>query len=337
MGHASVHRTGDIFMVKAIRIHKPGGTDAMVYEDVEVGEPGPGEVRLKQKAIGVNFIDVYQRTGAYALPGYPAVIGMEAAGVVEAIGKGVKGFEKGDRVAYAANPPGSYAEKRLLPAHRLVKLPDGIKDKVAASIMLQGMTAQYLLKQTHKVKKGDWILVHAAAGGMGLLLCQWAKHLGCHVIGTTSTKEKAKLAKKNGCDYPILYTEEDFVARVKEITGGKGVAVVYDGIGKDTFLKSFECLALRGHLVLFGAASGAPDPINPGMLSAKSASLTRPTLFHYTADAKDLQAMAKDLFKVVESGAVKIQKAKEYKLADAALAHADLTGRKTTGSLILLP
>jgi NADPH:quinone reductase len=323
-------------MVKAIRIHKPGGPEAMVYEDVEVGEPGPGEVRLKQKAIGVNFIDVYQRSGAYVLPSYPAVIGAEAAGVVDAVGKGVKGFKKGDRVAYGTIP-GGYAEARLAPAVRLVKLPDGIKDKVAASIMLQGMTAQYLLKQTNKVKKGDWILVHAAAGGMGLLLCQWAKHLGCHVIGTTSTREKAKLAKKNGCDYPILYTEEDFVARVKEITGGKGVSVVYDGVGKDTFLKSFECLGIRGHLVLFGAASGPVEPFNPAMLGQKSASLTRPTLFQYAIDAKSLQAMANDVFKVVESGAVKIQKPKEYKLADAAMAHQDLTGRKTTGPLILLP
>jgi NADPH:quinone reductase len=323
-------------MVKAIRIHKPGGPEAMVYEDVEVGEPGPGEVRLKQKAIGVNFIDVYQRSGAYVLPSYPAVIGAEAAGVVDAVGKGVKGFKKGDRVAYGTIP-GGYAEARLAPADRLVKLPDGIKDKVAASIMLQGMTAQYLLKQTNKVRKGDWILVHAAAGGMGLLLCQWAKHLGCHVIGTTSTREKAKLAKKNGCDYPILYTEEDFVARVKEITGGKGVSVVYDGVGKDTFLKSFECLGIRGHLVLFGAASGPVEPFNPAMLGQKSASLTRPTLFQYAIDAKSLQAMANDVFKVVESGAVKIQKPKEYKLADAAMAHQDLTGRKTTGPLILLP
>jgi NADPH:quinone reductase len=323
-------------MAKAIRIHKPGGPEAMVYEDVEVGEPGPGQVRLKQKAIGVNFIDVYQRSGAYALPAYPAVIGSEAAGVVDAVGKGVKGFKKGDRVAYGTIP-GGYAEMRLAPADKLVKLPDGIKDKIAASIMLQGMTAQYLLKQTHKVRKGDWVLVQAAAGGMGLLLCQWAKHLGCHVIGTTSSKEKAKLAKKNGCDFPIVYTEEDFVARVKEITGGKGVAVVYDGVGKDTFLKSLECLGIRGHLVLFGAASGPPDPFNPALLAAKSASLTRPTLFQYAIDAKSLQAMAKDVFKVVTSGVVKIQKPAEYKLAEAAKAHLDLTGRKTTGSLVLVP
>ncbi len=324
-------------MVKAIRIHKPGGIDAMVYEDVDVGEPGKGEVRIRHKAIGVNFIDVYQRSGAYPLPAYPAVIGMEGAGIVEAVGKGVKGIAKGDRVAYAAMPPGAYAEKRLMPADRLVKLPDAIKDKTAACIMLQGMTAQYLLKQTYKVKRGDWVLVHAAAGGMGLLLCQWAKAIGARVIGTTSTPEKAKLARKNGCDHAIIYTQEDFVARVKEITGGKGVAVVYDGVGKDTFLKSLEALAIRGHLVLYGAASGPPDAFNPAMLGAKSASLTRPTLFHYTAAPKDLQAMAADVFRIVRSGKVKIQKPTEYKLADAARAHADLTGRKTTGPLILVP
>lgn len=324
-------------MVKAIRIHTPGGIDAMVYEDIEVPEPGKGEVLLKQKAIGVNFIDVYQRSGTYPMAAYPAVIGMEGAGVVEAVGKGVKGLVKGDRVAYAAAPPGAYAEKRVMPAHRLVKLPKTINDKTAACIMLQGMTAQYLLKQTHKVKRGDWVLVHAAAGGMGLLLCQWAKSMGAKVIGTTSTKDKAKLARKNGCDFPIIYTEEDFVARVKEITGGKGVAVVYDGVGKDTFLKSFECLALRGHLVFYGAASGAPDPISPAMLGAKSASLTRPTLFHYSADNKALQVMAADVFKMVTSGKVKIQKPTEYKLAEAGRAHADLTGRKTTGPLVLIP
>jgi NADPH:quinone reductase len=324
-------------MAKAIRIHKPGGIDAMVYEDVEVGAPGPGEVRLKQKAIGVNFIDIYQRSGAYALPAYPAVIGMEGMGVVDAVGKGVTALKEGDRVAYAAAPPGSYAQTRLMPAHRLVKLPDEIKDKIAACIMLQGMTAQYLLKQTHKVKKGDWILVHAAAGGMGLLLCQWAKHIGCNVIGTTSSAEKAKLAKKNGCDHPINYTQEDFVARVKEITGGKGVSVVYDGVGKDTFLKSFECLAPIGHLVLYGGASGNPDPIAPMMLGAKSATLSRPSLFHYTADAKALQAMAKDVFKAVVSGVIRIQKPKEYALADAGKAHDDLAGRRTTGPLVLIP
>jgi NADPH:quinone reductase len=323
-------------MVKAIRIHKPGGIDAMVYEDVEVGEPGKGEVRIKQKAIGVNFIDIYHRSGAYVLPSYPAIIGSEGAGIVEAVGKGVTGLKKGDRVAYGT-ARGGYAEKRIVGAEQLVKLPAAIKDKTAACIMLQGMTAQYLLKQTQKVKRGDWILVQAAAGGMGLLLCQWARHIGCRVIGTVSTRDKAKLAKKNGCEFPIVYTEENFVERVKEITKGKGVSVVYDGVGKDTFLKSLECLGIRGHLVLFGAASGPPDPFNPAMLAAKSASLTRPTLFQYAIDRKSLQAMAADVFKVVASGKVKIQKPREYKLSEAGRAHADLAGRKTTGPLILVP
>lgn len=324
-------------MVKAVRIHKPGGPEAMVYEDVSLKPPGPGEAYVRQTAVGVNFIDIYQRTGVYAMPSLPHGIGMEAAGVVEAIGQGVTEVKVGDRVAYAGGPPGAYAEKRLFPAASLVKLPKTIDDKTAAAIMLQGMTARYLLKQTYHVKKGDYVLVHAAAGGMGLWLCQWAKALGAIVIGTTSTPEKAALAKKNGCQYPILYTQEDFVARVKEITGGKGVQVVYDGVGKDTFLKSLECLAMRGHLVLFGAASGAPDPIAPGALSAKSASLTRPTLFHYVATRKELLANAKDVFEAVASGTVKIQKPKEYPLKQVAQAHADLTGRKTTGSIILIP
>jgi NADPH2:quinone reductase len=324
-------------MVKAIRIHKPGGPDAMVYEDVSLKPPGPGEAYIRQTAIGVNFIDIYQRSGTYAMPSLPHGIGMEAAGVVEAIGAGVTEVAFGDRVAYAAGPPGAYAEKRLIPAASLVKLPKVIDDKTAAAIMLQGMTARYLLKETYKVKKGDFVLVHAAAGGMGLWLCQWAKALGATVIGTTSTEEKAALAKKNGCKFPILYTKEDFVARVKEITGGKGVQVVYDGVGKDTFLKSLDCLAIRGHLVLFGAASGAPDPIAPGILAAKSASLTRPTLFHYTATRKDLVASANDVFAVIKDGTVKIQKPKEYALKDVAKAHKDLTGRKTTGSMILIP
>ncbi|QCI63704.1 quinone oxidoreductase family protein [Phreatobacter stygius] len=324
-------------MVKAIRIHKPGGPDAMVYEDVSLKPPAPGEAYIRQTAVGVNFIDIYQRSGIYAMPSLPHGIGMEAAGVVEAIGQGVTEVTVGDRVAYAGGPPGAYAEKRLIPAATLVKLPKAIDDKTAAAIMLQGMTARYLLKQTYHVKKGDYVLIHAAAGGMGLWLCQWAKALGAIVIGTTSTDDKAKLAKKNGCQYPILYTKEDFVARVKEITGGKGVQVVYDGVGKDTFLKSLECLAVRGHLVLFGAASGAPDPLAPGALAAKSASLTRPTLFHYVATRKELLANAKDVFEVVKNGTVKIQKPKEYALKQVAHAHGDLTGRKTTGSMILIP
>ncbi len=324
-------------MVKAVRIHKPGGPEAMVYEDVEIGQPGEGQLLIRQTAIGVNYIDIYHRTGAYPLASMPHGIGMEGAGVVEAVGKGVAGFKKGDRVAYTGGPPGSYAEKRIYNAAQVVKVPKGISDKIAASIMLQGMTARYLLKQTHKVRKGDWVLVHAAAGGMGLLLCQWARNIGARVIGTTSSEEKAKLAKKNGCEFPIIYTKHDFVAKVKEITGGKGVAVVYDGVGKDTFLKSLECLALRGHLVSYGAASGPPDPISPGILSAKSASLTRPTLFHYIATRPELAANSRDLFKAVLSGALKIQKPVEYKLKDAAQAHIDLASRKTTGSLILIP
>jgi NADPH2:quinone reductase len=243
----------------------------------------------------------------------------------------------GDRVAYAAGPPGSYAEARLMAAASLVKVPRAIPDDIAACIMLQGMTARYLLRQTYRVKAGDWVLIHAAAGGMGLILCQWASRLGAQVIGTTSSEEKAALARANGCAHPILYTKEDFVARVKEITGGKGVAVVYDGVGKDTFLKSFEALATRGHLVLFGAASGAPDPIAPMMLGSKSATLSRPSLFHYTATRPELLANAREVFRMVGSGAVTIKPPAVYPLADAARAHADLVGRRTTGSVILKP
>jgi len=324
-------------MVKAVRIHKPGGPEALVYEDVTVGAPGPGQALVRHTAIGVNYIDVYHRTGAYPIASLPSSIGMEGAGVVEAIGEGVREVAVGDRVAYASPPPGSYCEKRLIGASVLVKLPDQIPDRIGAAIMLQGMTARYLLKQTTRVKKGDTVLVHAAAGGMGLLLCQWAKHLGATVIGTTSTPEKAALASKNGCDHPILYTKEDFVARVKEITGGKGVAAVYDGVGKDTFLKSLECLDFRGTVALYGAASGPPDPFSPGLLSAKSAFVTRPTLFHHIARRRELLQSARDVFAVVMSGAVKIQKPAEYKLKDAGQAHIDLVARKTTGSIILIP
>lgn len=324
-------------MVKAIRIHKPGGPEAMVYEDVALKPPGPGEAYIRQTAVGVNFLDIYYRSGAYPLPFLPHGIGTEAAGIVEAIGEGVTEVAYGDRVAYAGGPPGAYAEKRLIPAAQLVKLPKEIDDKTAAAMMLQGMTARYLLKETYQVKKGDMVLVQAAAGGMGLWLCQWAKALGATVIGTVSTEEKAALAKKNGCRHPIIYTKEDFVARVKEITGGKGVQVVYDGVGKDTFLKSLECLAVRGHLVLFGAASGPPDPIAPSVLQAKSASLTRPTLFQYIATRKELLANAKDVFAAVKDGIVKVQKPTEYPLKDVARAHEDLNRRATTGSMILIP
>ncbi len=325
-------------MVKAVRIHKPGGPEAMVYEDVEVGQPGEGQLLIRHTAIGVNFIDIYHRSGAYPMAEMPATLGMEAAGVVEALGPGVTGFRKGERVAYASIPkPGAYVEQRIVPAANMVKLPEGISDKVGAAIMLQGMTARYLLKQTYKAKKGDWILVHSAAGGVGLLLCQWAKHLGCHVIGLVSSEEKARLAKRNGCEHVLIYSEGDFVARVKELTGGKGVAVAYDGVGKDTFLKSLDSLAMRGYLVSFGSASGPPDAIAPAALGAKSAFLTRPTLFQYTATRPELVANARDLFKVVLSGAVKVQKPAEYRLKDATQAHADLQSRKTTGSVVLIP
>jgi NADPH2:quinone reductase len=324
-------------MVKAIRIHKPGGPEAMALDEVALAAPGPGQVRLRHTAIGVNFIDVYHRQGDYPLPSLPHGIGMEGAGVVEALGPDVTDLKLGDRVAYAAGPPGSYAEARLVNAAALVKLPRTIPDDIAACIMLQGMTARYLLRQTYRVKAGDWVLVHAAAGGMGLILCQWASALGAHVIGTTSSDEKAALAKANGCAHPIIYTREDFVARVKELTGGKGVQVVYDGVGKDTFLKSFEALAMRGHLVLFGASSGAPDPIPPMMLGAKSATLSRPSLFHYTATRPELLANAREVFRMVGSGTVRIKPPAVYPLADAARAHADLVGRRTTGSIILRP
>jgi NADPH2:quinone reductase len=324
-------------MVKAIRIHTPGGLEAMSYDDIEVGQPGDGQLLLNQTAIGVNYIDVYHRTGAYPLPALPGVIGMEAAGVVEAVGPGVTGYSVGDRVAYASQPPGAYAAKRIVAADRMMTLPDAISDDIGAAIMLQGMTARYLLKQTYPVKPGDTVLVHAAAGGMGLILCQWAKHLGATVIGTTSTPEKAALAKANGCDHPILYTQEDFVARVMEITGGKGVAAVYDGVGKDTFLKSIACLDFRGVMACYGAASGSPDPVALATLAAKSSYVTRPTLFHHIATRADLVASATDLFEVVTSGAVKIKAPTAYPLKDAASAHRDLEGRKTTGSIILKP
>jgi NADPH:quinone reductase len=322
---------------KAIRIRKAGGPDAMVYEDVEVGAPGPGEVLLRQTAIGVNYIDVYQRDGTYPLPALPGIIGMEAVGIVEAIGEGVSGLKKGARVGYAAGPAGAYTSARVMKAQSLVELPRDIPDEIGASIMLQGMTARYLVRQTYRVKKGDFVLVHAAAGGMGLLLCQWCAFLGATVIGTTSTPEKAALAKANGCHYPILYTKTDFAAEVKTITGGKGVAVVYDGVGKDTFLKSLEALAPRGMMVLYGAASGAPDPIAPAILAPKCLFLTRPTLFVYTAQRRELVANAREVFKMVVSGALKIKPPARYKLSDAAKAHTDLTSRKTTGSLVLIP
>ena len=325
-------------MPRAIRIHHPGGPEEMRWEEVSVPSPGTGQVRLRQTAVGLNFIDVYHRNGLYPLPELPAVLGMEAAAEVIETGPDVIDLKPGQRVAYASPPVGAYAEERLMPADRLVPLPGDIDDRTAAAMMLQGMTAQYLLRRTYPVKPGDAILVHAAAGGVGLILCQWASHLGATVIGTVGSEEKAMLARANGCAHPIVYTREDFPARVREITAGAGVAVVYDGIGKDTFMGSLDCLRPMGMLVSFGNASGPVPPFEPAILSAKgSLFLTRPTLMHYTAKRADLLASAGELFAVVQSGAVRIAVHQTYPLAEAAQAHRDLEARKTTGSTILLP
>jgi len=323
-------------MPYAIRIHETGGPDKMRWEEVEVGTPGPGQVLVRNTAVGLNFIDVYHRTGLYP-NALPLTLGMEGAGVVEALGPKVKEFKVGDRVAYA-NPMGSYAEMCLRPADRLVKIPAGIDDRIAAAIMLKGMTAWYLVRRTYKVKKGDTILVHAAAGGVGQILCQWAKSLGATVIGTVGSEDKATLAKKAGCKHVIVTAKENFVAPVKAITKGKGVPVVYDGVGKDTFMDSLDCLAPLGMMVSFGNASGAVTQFNPGVLAQKgSLFLTRPTLFTYTASREDLVKAARDLFAVVKSKAVKISINQTYPLREAAQAHIDLEARKTTGSTVLLP
>ncbi len=323
-------------MVKAIRVHKPGGPDAMTWEDIEIAAPAASEVLVRHTAIGVNFIDTYFRSGLYPAPA-PFSPGNEAAGVVEAVGAGVTDLKAGDRVAYVAGP-GTYAEKRLVPADRVVKLPAGISDKQAASMMLKGMTVQYLLRRTYKVQKGDTILFHAAAGGVGLIACQWAKHLGATTIGTVGSKEKAELAKAHGCHHTVLYRETDFVPAVKALTNNEGVPVVYDSVGKDTLLKSLDCLKPLGTLVTFGQSSGPAEPLNLGLLSAKgSLYVTRPTLNTYVAKRADLVATANDLFDVVSKGVVKIETTAEYALKDAVRAHQDLEGRKTTGSVILVP
>ena len=325
-------------MPHAIVLSETGGPENLRWQEVTVGEPGPGQVRLRHTAIGLNFIDVYHRTGLYPLPSLPAVIGLEAAGVVEAVGPGVSDLTVGSRVAYASPPAGAYAEVRLMPADRLVALPDGIDDAHAAAMMLKGMTAEYLLCRTYKVKAGDTILVHAASGGVGLIVCQWAKHLGVQVIGTVGSDAKAELARAHGCDHPIVYTRENFVDRVKALTGGAGVAVVYDSVGKDTFMGSLDCLAPMGMMVSFGNASGAVPAFEPGILSAKgSLFLTRPTLMTYTAKRADLVASARALFEVVLKGAVTIEINQRYPLRDAAQAHRDLEARKTTGSTLLMP
>jgi NADPH2:quinone reductase len=325
-------------MIKVIRMHRTGGPEVLVWEDADPGSPGPGEARVVHEAVGLNFIDVYHRTGLYPLPSLPAVPGMEGAGVVDALGEGVTDLKKGDRVAYAGLPPGAYAQVRCMPAHRLVKLPDAIPARVAAAMMLQGMTARYLLRGCYPVKAGDRILVHAAAGGVGSILCQWARDIGAEIFGTVGSEEKAAIARKNGCTHPILYGRDDFVEKVRELTGGRGVDVVYDSVGQATFLKSLDCLRPLGTMVSFGQASGSVEPFNIGTLAAKgSLFLTRPSLMTYTAKREDLLAHARDLFEVVERGAVTIRIFREYALADAARAHQDLEARKTSGSCILIP
>lgn len=324
-------------MSKAIRIHEHGGPEVLKWEDVEVGAPGPDEVRLKTTAAGLNFIDTYHRTGMYKIA-LPSVIGREGAGIVEAVGTNVTSCKVGDRVAYASSPMGAYAEARLMPADRVVKIPAAISDQQAASMMLKGMTAQYLLRRTYRVKAGDIILSHAAAGGVGLILGQWAKHLGATVIGTVGSEEKMALAKANGCDHVINYRTEDFQARVMEITNGKKCQVVYDGVGQDTWAKSLDCIAPLGMMVSFGAASGAVKPFYIGELAAKgSLYLTRPTLDTYTATRADLVATTDELFAIVASGVVKIEVNQTYALRDTAQAHRDLEARKTTGSTVLIP
>ena len=324
-------------MVKAIRMHRSGGPEVMEYMDVDVGDPGPGEVRIRQAAVGLNYIDVYFRTGAYPQD-YPAGVGMEGAGTIEAVGAGVTHVKVGDRVAYAGRPTGAYAEARIMPAAILVRLPDAISFETGAAMMLQGLTVQYLFRRTFALKGGETILFHAAAGGVGLIACQWARALGVTMIGTVGSDEKAALARQYGCVHTINYNKENFVERVKEITGGKGVPVVYDSIGKDTFIGSLDCLAPLGLLVSYGSASGPVPPFGLNELASRgSLFVTRPTLFTYAAKRDDLESMAAELFGMVESGKIKIEINQRYALQDAAQAHRDLEDRKTTGSTILLP
>lgn len=324
-------------MARAVRIYETGGPDVLRYEDVDVPAPGPGEVTVRHTAIGLNYIDTYFRSGLYPAP-IPCGLGLEAAGVVDAVGQGVTSFKEGDRVAYGTGPLGAYSDCQNAPANRVVRVPDGIGDEDAAAMMLKGMTVQYLLRRTYEVKPGDTILFHAAAGGVGLIACQWAKHLGATVIGTAGSAEKAELAKAHGADHVILYREEDVPARVREITGGRMVPVVYDGVGKDTFEMSLDCLAPRGLLASFGNASGAVPPVDISILNAKgSLFLTRPSLAGYTATDEDLAATAADLFDVMGKGAVKADVRQRYALADAAKAHEDLEARRTTGATVLIP
>ncbi len=322
-------------MSHAIVIHEFGGPEVLKWEPFDPGSPGPGEVLLRHDAVGLNYIDVYHRTGFYPLGDLPAVPGMEGAGRIEAVGEGVTDFKEGDRVAYASPPPGSYSERRRMPANRVIALPESVSTRQAAAMMLQGMTARYLLHGCYPVGPGDWILIHAAAGGVGLIVCQWAKYKGATVIGTVGSPEKAELAKRHGCDYPILYNTEDFVDRVRTITDGRGVDVVYDSVGKTTFMNSLDCLRPKGMLVSFGQASGPVPPFDVGVLSSKGALfLTRPTLMTYTSHREDLLAHAGDLFDVIGSGVVSVDIRQVYPLREAEAAHRDLEARQTRGSSI---
>jgi NADPH2:quinone reductase len=324
-------------MNHAIRIHETGGPEVLRWEEVKLGDLAPNEARVRHAAVGLNFIDIYFRSGRYPLT-LPNGLGLEGAGVVEAIGSAVTEVQVGERVAYAGGPPGAYSEARNIPADRLVRLPDTIDFKHAAAMMLQGMTAQYLLRRTYRVQPGDTILIQAAAGGVGLIVCQWAKALGAKVIGTVGSDEKAALAKAHGCDHPIVYTRENFVERVKEITSGEGVPVVYDSVGGDTFMKSLDCLRPLGMMVTFGQSAGPVAPVDTQELSKRgSLFLTRPSLFTYVAKRADLLHSAQELFDMVGAGRVKIEVNQSYALKDAAQAHIDLAARKTTGSTILLP
>ena len=324
-------------MPNAVRVHEAGGADALQWETVEVGAPGRGEVQVRHTAVGLNFIDVYHRTGLYPLP-TPFIPGLEGAGVVESIGEGAAGLKVGDRVAYGAGPLGAYAEIRNLPAERLVKIPEGVNDTQAAAMMLQGMTVEYLLRRTYRVQAGDIVLIHAAAGGVGLIACQWAKHLGATVIGTVGNDEKAALARAHGCEHPVVYTRDSFTDRVKEITEGRGVPVVYDSVGRDTFSGSLDCLAPRGMMVSFGQSSGSVDPFDLSVLGTKgSLFLTRPSLMAYAATREDLLESTNALFEVVAGGHVNIEIHQTFPLKNAADAHRALEGRQTTGSTVLLP
>jgi len=324
-------------MTHAVRIHRTGGPEVLIYEQLPLDPPGRGEVRIRQTAIGLNFIDTYHRSGLYPLPSLPAVLGREGAGVVEAVGPGVDGVSVGDRVGYPL-AAGAYAVERNLAADLLVRLPDGISDRLAAGMLLKGLTAQYLVRRSYRVHAGDTVLIHAAAGGVGMIACQWAKRLGATVIGTVGSAEKAALARSHGCDHPILYRGEDFVGRVREITKGAGVPVVYDSVGRDTFLRSLDCLAPLGTLVSFGQSSGSVEPFDIGILAAKgSLFLTRPTLATFIARRDDLRAAAEELFDLVLERAVRIEVRQTYPLAEAARAHHDLESRNTAGSTLLLP